>query len=243
MRGDFFAGMRHLLVGFRLLSKPGIRGFVLIPLAINAVLFIAAIYFLSHYFGAWMEQLLGWLPDWLSFVESILWLLFALLVLVIVAFTFTVLANLIAAPFNGFLAEAVERHLTGRTASNSQRSLAVEISRSLGRELLKMRYYLPRLLGLVVLGFIPVLNSASPILWALFSIWMMSMQYLDYPMDNNNVVFADMRKLLAERRMTTFGYGATVLLATMVPVVNWVVMPSAVAGATALWLEDYQQYR
>jgi len=243
MRGYFFAGMRHLLVGFKLLSKPGIRGFVLIPLAINTLLFIAAIYFFSHYFGVWMEQALGWLPDWLSFIESILWLLFALLLLVVVAFTFTVLANLIAAPFNGLLAEAVERHLTGCTGRSSQRSFAAEISRSLGRELLKMRYYLPRLLALVVLSFIPVLNSASPLLWAMFSIWMMSMQYLDYPMDNNDVVFADMRKLLATRRMTTFGYGGTVLLATMVPVVNWVVMPSAVAGATALWLKDYEPHR
>ena len=204
---------------------------------------MSAIYFLGHYFGLWMEQLLGWLPDWLSFIESILWLLFALLLLVVVAFTFTVLANLIAAPFNGFLAEAVERHLTGRVASESQRSLTAEIARSIGRELLKLRYYLPRLLGLIVLGFIPVLNSASPFLWAMFSVWMMSMQYLDYPMDNNDVGFSDMRKLLAKRRLTTFGYGGTVLLATMVPVVNWFVMPSAVAGATALWLKDYQSER
>lgn len=241
MRGNFFVGIQHLLVGFKLLSKPGIRAFVLIPLAINIVLFGAAIYVLSHYFGGWMEQLLGWLPAWLGFIESILWLLFALLVLVVVAFTFTLLANLIAAPFNGFLAEAVERHLSGQTAPAPQRSVMAEISRSLGRELVKLRYYLPRLLGLVVLSFIPLVNSISPLLWALFSIWMMAMQYLDYPMDNNDVGFAQMRQLLAERRLTTLGYGGTVLLATMVPLVNLMVMPSAVAGATALWLKDYQR--
>jgi len=240
MGGDFFAGVRHLWVGFKLLSKPGVRAFVLIPLIINALLFMGAIYVLGHYFGGWMEQLLGWLPDWLSFIESVLWLLFAILLLMVVAFTFTVLANLIAAPFNGFLAEAVERHLTGRVANPAQRSLMAEIGRSMARELLKMRYYLPRLLGLVVLGFIPLLNSVSPLLWALFSIWMMALQYLDYPMDNNGVAFPLMRKLLAQRRLTTVGFGGSVLLATMVPVVNWVVMPSAVAGATALWLEDYQ---
>ena len=240
MGGDFFAGVRHLWVGFKLLSKPGVRAFVLIPLIINALLFMGAIYVLGHYFGGWMEQLLGWLPDWLSFIESVLWLLFAILLLVVVAFTFTVLANLIAAPFNGFLAEAVERHLTGRVANPAQRSLMAEIGRSMARELLKMRYYLPRLLGLVVLSFIPLLNSVSPLLWALFSIWMMALQYLDYPMDNNGVAFPSMRKLLAQRRLTTVGFGGSVLLVTMVPVVNWVVMPSAVAGATALWLKDYQ---
>jgi len=241
MRGNFFVGIEHLIVGFKLLGKPGIRAFVLIPLAINVLLFSTAIYFLSHYFDGWMEQLLGWLPEWLSFIESILWLLFAILVLVVVAFTFTLLANFIAAPFNGFLAEAVERYLTGQVAASPQRSLMAEVSRSLGREIVKLRYYLPRLLGLVVLGFIPVLNSVSPLLWALFSIWMMAMQYLDYPMDNNDVSFPRMQQLLAERRLTTLGYGGTVLLATMVPLLNLIVMPSAVAGATALWLKDYQQ--
>jgi len=241
MRGNFIMGVEHLIVGFKLLGKPGIRAFVFIPLAINVLLFSTAIYFLSHYFDGWMDQLLGWLPEWLSFIESILWLLFAILVLVVVAFTFTLLANFIAAPFNGFLAEAVERYLTGQVAASPQRSLMAEVGRSLGREVVKLRYYLPRLLGLVILGFIPVLNSVSPLLWALFSIWMMAMQYLDYPMDNNDVNFPQMRQRLAERRLTTLGYGGTVLLATMVPLLNLIVMPSAVAGATALWLKDYQK--
>ncbi|MEH6358756.1 MAG: sulfate transporter CysZ [Pseudomonadales bacterium] len=241
MGGSFFTGIRHLLVGLKLLSKPGIRIFVLIPLAINVLLFALSIYILNHYFGLWMEQLLGWLPDWLSFIESVLWLIFAILVLVIVAFGFTVLANLIAAPFNGFLSEAVERYLSGQEPQQSARSLVAEISRSLWRELAKLRYYLPRVLGLVVLGFIPVINSVSPVLWALFGVWMMAIQYLDYPMDSNGVEFPAMRERLGQRRLTTLGFGSSVLLATLVPVLNWFVMPAAVAGATALWVREYKK--
>lgn len=241
MGGSFFAGIRHLLVGLKLLSKPGIRVFVLIPLAINVLLFSLSIYILNHYFGLWMEQLLGWLPGWLSFIESLLWLIFAVLVLVIVAFSFTVLANLIAAPFNGFLSEAVERYLSGQLPQQSSRSLVAEIARSLWRELAKLRYYLPRVLGLVLLGFIPVINSVSPVLWALFSIWMMAVQYLDYPMDSNGVEFPAMRERLGQRRLTTLGFGSSVLLATLVPVLNWFVMPAAVAGATALWVREYKK--
>jgi len=240
MRGDFFAGLRHLFIGFKLLSKPGIRAFVLIPLTINILLFSLSVYMLSHYFSVWMEQLLGWLPNWLGFIETLLWLIFAVLVLVVVAFAFTVLANLIAAPFNGFLSDAVERYLTGQGAPQSKRNLGAEIARSVWRELAKLRYYLPRIIGLIVLGFIPIVNSASPFLWALFSVWMMAIQYLDYPMDNNDVLFPVMRKRLGQQRLTTLGYGSTVLLATMVPVLNWVVMPAAVAGATALWLSEYK---
>lgn len=241
MGGSFFTGVRHLLVGLKLLSKPGIRIFVLIPLAINILLFALSIYMLNHYFGLWMEQLLGWLPDWLGFIESVLWLIFAILVFVIVAFSFTVLANVIAAPFNGFLSEAVERYLSGQQPQQSTRSLMAEIFRSLWRELAKLRYYLPRVLGLVVLGFIPVINSVSLVLWAFFGVWMMAIQYLDYPMDSNGVEFPAMRKRLGQRRLTTLGFGSSVLLATLVPVLNWFVMPAAVAGATALWVREYKK--
>lgn len=241
MRGDFFAGLKQLMIGFKLLMKPGIRGFVLIPLTINVALFALSIYILTHYFGSWMEQLLGWLPSWLGFIEWLLWLIFSVLVLVVVAFTFTLIANFIAAPFNGFLSEAVERHLSGQTAPPSGRNMAAEVSRALWRELAKLRYYLPRVIGLVILGFIPVINSVSPLLWALFSAWMMAIQYLDYPMDNNDVLFPAMRKRLGQQRLTTLGYGSTVLLATMIPIVNWFVMPAAVAGGTALWLSHYKR--
>lgn len=241
MRGNFFTGLRHLIVGMTLLSKPGIRVFVLIPLAINVLLFSLSIYVLNHYFGLWMEQLLGWLPNWLSFIESVLWLMFAVLVFVMVAFSFTLLANLIAAPFNGFLSEAVERYLTGQTPEKSDRSLTAEIVRSLLRELAKLRYYLPRIIALIVLGFIPVINSVSPVLWLLFSVWMMAVQYLDYPMDSNGVKFSTMRDYLGQQRFTTLGFGSSVLLATLVPILNWVVMPAAVAGATALWVREFNR--
>ncbi len=48
------------------------------------------------------------LPSWLSFLNYLLWPLFVVLVVLMVFFTFTMLANIIAAPFNGFLAEKVE---------------------------------------------------------------------------------------------------------------------------------------
>ncbi len=48
------------------------------------------------------------LPDWLSFLSYILWPLFVALLVLMVFFTFTLVANIIAAPFNGFLAEKVE---------------------------------------------------------------------------------------------------------------------------------------
>ena len=46
-------------------------------------------------------------------LRYILWPLLALSFMLIWYFTFTIIANLIGAPFNGFLAERVEAHLKG----------------------------------------------------------------------------------------------------------------------------------
>ncbi len=62
------------------------------------------------------------LPAWASFVEWLLWPLFVLLLLAIIFFTFTMLPNLVAAPFNGFLAEKVEVMVRGQ--DDSRRSIS-----------------------------------------------------------------------------------------------------------------------
>ncbi|MGC3535225.1 EI24 domain-containing protein, partial [Pseudomonas aeruginosa] len=62
----------------------------------------------------WVVLLMPSLPDWLSFLQYIDWPLFVVLVLVIVYFTFTMVANIISAPFNGIHTEKVEVVVRGR---------------------------------------------------------------------------------------------------------------------------------
>ena len=241
MRGNLFKGLGYLYQGAGLLFKPGIWHYVVVPLTINILLFSAIIYYAYHQFNAWVVYLLDWLPDWLSFIDWLLWTTFALLITLLVVFTFSLLANLIAAPFNAFLAEAVEKHLTGEALSVAPRPLALEIVASLARELVKIAYYLPRALALVLLGFIPVINTVAPLLWFLFGAWMMAIQYVDYPMDNNRVSFDRMKLMLKEQRLTPLGYGSSVLIASIIPVINLIVMPAAVAGATLCWVNEFRE--
>lgn len=107
------------------------------------------------------------------------------------------------------------------------------------RELSKLAYYLPRLLLLLILSFIPVVNILAPFLWFLFGAWMMAIQYCDYPMDNNKVSFRQMKVMLAKRRLTSVSFGAIVQVGMMIPLVNLVVMPAAVIGATLYWCEEH----
>lgn len=236
-------GAGYFMRGLAMLPQPGIRSFVLIPLLINIFLFGGAIWLLMEQFDVWMEHLLhGWLPDWewLDFLRYLLWPLFALLILVLVYYSFSIVANLIAAPFNGLLSEQVERRLRGTVNTDSGwAELLKMIPRSLARELAKLAYYLPRVVLLLVLSFIPVINMVMPLVWFLFGAWMMAIQYCDYPMDNNRVTFGDMKRMLKSHRLTAVGFGSLVQFGMLVPLLNLIIMPAAVVGATLYWVEEY----
>jgi CysZ protein len=234
-------GFGFLLQGARLLTHPGLRLFVLLPLLVNIIMLGLGLGFLISFVGGWMGDVVAWLPEWMSGITWFLWLLFWLIFGMAVFFGFNLLANFIAAPLNGLLAEKVQLHLTGQDLgeANFGATLA-SIPRSIGREISKLTYYLPRILLLLVLALIPGINVIAPWLWVLFGAWMMVIQYVDYPMDNNGVSFGKMKRSLSEQRLLHLGFGGGVSLLLMIPVVNFFVMPIAVAGATALYVSEHE---
>lgn len=236
-------GLNYLARGFRMLKEPGVRKYAAGPLLINIILFASLITFASQQFNYWTDYLLGQIPSWLGFLEFILWPLFVLLMLVIVIFSFTMLINIIGAPFNAILAEQVAERCTGKappSASETWTGIAASVPRSLIRELTRLAYTLPMALGIWIITLIPAINVAAPALWFLWGAWMMSIQYSDYAADNNRVKFGNMRAVLSKNRGLTLSFGAAVTLATLIPILNLFVMPAAVCGATLLWCERLQ---
>lgn len=240
MRGNPGLGFRYLVRGARLLTTPGIRLFVLIPLLLNITIFASLISLSVAQFRRWMASLLAWLPDWLDFLSWLLWPLAVLLLLVVVMYAFSIIANLIASPFNGLLAEKVEAHLTGQAAGGGAIDALKDAPRAVGKEFHKIFYYVPRALLVLAIGFVPLLNLASPLLWFALGAWMMALQYCDYPMDNHRYSLRQVRQRLGGERLTSLGFGAGVMLGTMVPGLNFLIMPAAVCGATIYWVERLQ---
>ncbi|MCD6009534.1 sulfate transporter CysZ [Halomonas sp. IOP_31] len=229
-----------LAQGTRLVLSPGLRRYVFLPVVANLALYVGTIVYLLNNFGGWLDYWMLKVPGWLSWLEWLIWPLLVVSLVVVAFFTFTLVSSLIAAPFYGFLAEKVEIRLTGQPPVD-ERSLMRGGLDALGRELIKLGYILPRMALLFLIGFVPGLNLAMPFLWAAFSAWMMAITYLDYPMDNNRVAFADMRRRLRARWWPTLTFGGWVLAATWLPLINLVLLPGAVAGAVLMWQQHYRQ--
>ncbi|HCM47050.1 MAG TPA: sulfate transporter CysZ [Colwellia sp.] len=233
------SGASYFIKGFSLIRQKGIRRFVFIPLAINVLLFSFAFYFVYLELNNYMESIIAWLPSWLNWLSIVLWPLAVLTVLVIFSFIFSTVANWLAAPFNGLLSEKMEAILSGqKVPPGDMLDIAKDIPRTLSREWQKLSYYLPRAIGFfIILCFLPIFGQ---IIWFLFIAWMMAIQYKDYPFDNNKISFTQMKDILKKNKGLSYSFGITVAVFSMIPIVNLVVMPVAICGATALWVDYYQ---
>lgn len=240
MQGSPGKAIDYFFEGARLIVKPGFRRFILIPLLINLVIFVIVTIALFHAFGDFFNQVLEWLPGWLNWLAWLLWPLVGFVFLVVYGYSFNVITNFIAAPFFGLLAEKIETHLTG--VAPPDEPWGQLIPRTLQREAVKLWYFVSRgliiILLFVVLFFIPGANLVGLIIGVVWSCWCMAVQYSDYPADNHQLSFRELRRRLNQQQLTSYAYGGIILLGSMVPVLNIFVTPIAVAGATLYWVRE-----
>jgi len=243
LKGNVVHGASYLVQGVKMLGHPSLRLFVLIPLVINILIFGSLISLGLGYLSELMDSLLASIPDWLDFIQWILWPLIGITVSLATGYLFTSVALIIASPFNALLAEKAEELVTGQPV-NSLEGLGaalLAVPRGILRELAKLLYYVPMAVFVLILSFIPVLNTVAPVLWVLLGAWMMSIQFVDYPMDNHQLSFADVKEAVRSRRLSSMGFGGLVALCTGIPIVNFFIVPAAVVGATLLWCEELRQ--
>lgn len=237
-------GTLYLVRGFRLIAEPGMRRWVVIPMTINTLVFGVLIYLAYREFDQLVEHLNDTVPKWLQWLDWLLWPLFVVAIILLLFYLFTVIANLFAAPFNGLLAAAVERRLghQAELPEKLQSASALTLAlRSLRSELDKFSYQLRWTIPLLVLFLIPGVNLFAPILWTLFSCWMFTLEYCGYSMDNRGIIAREQRILLRRRPLLALVFGASGIFALLIPGFNLLVMPAAVAGATALWHEQFAE--
>ena len=237
----FLDGASYVLRGFRRLTDPRLRWFVLAPLAINVVLFAGAIYWSFNRFEDLLGWLTSWLPTWLDWVQWLLWPLFALTVLLVMFYSFTMIANIVGAPLNGLLAEKVELVSGAVMPADPGVKWWIEIPRAVAHEFHKWGYVIPRALPLLILFVVPGANVLAPFAWFLFGGWMLALEYADYPMGNHGLAFRRQRELLRERRLMALGFGCAVMTMTLIPILNFLSMPTAVIGATLMWSERLRE--
>ncbi|NLQ17206.1 sulfate transporter CysZ [Marinomonas sp. M1K-6] len=237
-----FKAAGAFLKALPLVLSKDLRVFILIPLLANFAL-MALIYMLAFgYFQDLLGYAMGYVPEWVSFLNWLFYLIFGAIITVLLFYSFSVGVNILAAPFMAFLAEKVEEKETGRVFDErlTMGVIMAMVGRSLLRECQKIGYFLPRFILLLLLSFIPLVNVIAPVLLLSFSAWMLALQYMDYAFDNNKVTFHNMRMALRSKPLLCWTFGGMVMVSLTIPFFNLFVMPIAVVAATLLWISVFR---
>ncbi|MCU7939673.1 MAG: sulfate transporter CysZ [gamma proteobacterium symbiont of Bathyaustriella thionipta] len=239
------SGISYLLKAIPMLTQKGIKSYVIIPLVINILFFSIGVYFGFAYFGEYMDKMLdtsglwSWVAAIVDMIKPLLYIIFGMALLILIFYTFSLVANIVASPFNSLLAEATEKHLTGKVLNESDgfKQIMKDLVPTIMMELRKLIYMVLWSIPFLILLF--VIPVVGPIIWFLFTAWMMSLQYMDYPMANHKLKFHEQRALQRKQRLFSLGFGGATMGASMIPFVNFVVMPTAVIAATMIWVDQY----
>ncbi len=172
-----------------------------------------------------------------------MWPLFTLLILLLIAYGFSFVANLIGSPFYGLMAEQVELLLTDQPPEEAltMMGLLAMIPKAILRELQKLLQYVLWVIPILLLSLLSLLlaplATLMPFIWFAFGAWMLSIQYLDYAYDNHGISFKTLKTDLKNDRNTALGFGSITTLASMIPLLNLFAIPAAVCGGTAFYVE------
>ena len=224
---------RYLFKGIALLGSAPLRHFILIPILINIVLYSVALSLGYYYIDSLIN---AFIPSWLHWLHWLLWPLFFVSFFIVGFFSFTVLANLLAAPFYGKLAAKTLTLINPEAIAVSEQPFTKVIVAETKRVLYILRLAIP----LLVVSFIPGINLIAPFLWALFSAWSMSLEYMAYPLENAGILFVEQKQLLKSIRWGALSFGGMAVLGLSIPIINIIIAPAAVIAAT-LYVDELSQ--
>jgi CysZ protein len=240
MISQILKGISHVRDGFKLIKLGGIKRYVIIPVLINFILFTGAIWYLFIKFDSLLEH---FLPSWLDWLEFLIWPIFFIACLLVVFFTFTIIANVFGAPFNGVLSEKIEQKLDlNNNQSEGYLSLLSGARIGICNEFRKLFYIVIRAIPLLLIFVIPGINFFAPFIWFMFGAWMLAIEYLDYPMGNRELTFNQQLTIIKQNRFLCLGLGMAMMVMTIIPVLNFFAMPVGVAAATSLWAKHLKQH-
>ncbi|XKM14334.1 sulfate transporter CysZ [Orbaceae bacterium ac157xtp] len=233
----------HFIQGINLIQMPGLRRYVILPMLANIIVMSLLFFWMFNKISSIVNLGLDYMPSWLHWLGYIATFLVIVTFSIVFCYFFSTITNIIAAPFNGLLAEHVESILLGKPAPDTTIwSLIKDIPRIMKREVQKLIYYIIWAVPLLLTYLIPILGQTiTPVAWFIFTAWMVNIQYADYAFDNHKVNFDRMKQLLKQDKADNLLFGSIVSFFTLIPILNLFIMPVAVCGSTAMWVDRYRK--
>ncbi|NOR50917.1 MAG: cysteine biosynthesis protein CysZ, partial [Desulfuromonadales bacterium] len=175
----FFTPFRSVRI---LRLNPRLIQYIVIPFLINTLVFSGVVYLGLDFFGSTVVEYIPQGDGWYwSALYWLLWVVAVLLTAVLVFFSFTVVGNLLASPFNDLLSERTEEVLSG-SDNDEQFSLGRffrDAWQTILMEAKKMSVFIVVMVLILPLNLLPgVGNSLYTILAVSLTLFFLCFEYL-----------------------------------------------------------------
>jgi CysZ protein len=225
-------GLKAILIAFRVLwRRPRVLRWLVPPFLITVLLDGLAFYFSYGWLRAGIASLvsgdgtMGWLRTALDVVGGVA-------VLFILGWTFAWLFLMLTSPFQDFISSEVEQELTG-TAGPEPPGLSGFL-RSIAQSLIQAIVFSLLTILFLVIGLIPLVGPLLFFVWTAFAL---GYSFVAIPSGRMAHRFSQRVSFARRHRGAVFGLGTAVAGATIIPVVNVLLMPVFVVAGTALYVE------
>ncbi|MEA3362431.1 MAG: EI24 domain-containing protein [Thermodesulfobacteriota bacterium] len=221
--------------------QPGLLKYLAMPFLINLLVFTATVYFGLDLFQGMLDTYAPSTDVWYGVLLYYLaWLVASLLTAVIVFFSFTIIGNLIASPFNELLSERTEI-LAGGSLADAPFNLSrfwKESRYAIIVEIKKMVVFVVCMLLLFGINFIPGIGSLIyAVLAPAFTLFFLAVEYMAFVLMRKQLSFTEQRRYIFKRPILMLGYACGVFCMLAIPFVQFFCIPLAVVGATLLWCD------
>jgi CysZ protein len=237
--GGPVAGAGDVLRGIGLfLRTPGVRLLGILPVLLAALLVLALLGLLVVYLDELADVLTPFADRWdegsrtLVRVGAGLALLLTSTAVLVVSFT--VIAQIIGQPFYERISDRVE-HQLGAPPAGADAPWWRSFPRASLESALLLALTLACTAPLFLLGLLPVVGqTVVPVVQALVAGFFLAVELLAIPLERRGLHLAGRLRFVWRHRAQTLGFGVTAFLLFLVPLMNVLVMPGAVVGATLL---------
>ena len=222
--------------------NPRLLPYIIIPFLINLGVFSGAVYLgLDFFAGTVVEQLPQGEAWYWAVLYWMIWVLAVLVTAVLVFFSFTVVGNLIASPFNDLLSERTEELLSGQShdAPFNLGQFARDAWATLVLEARKISLFVVVMLVILPLNLIPGFgNTLYSVLAVSLTLFFLCVEYLGFAMVRKRLFFREQRRFIFGHKFLMLGFGCGVMAVLAIPFFQMLCIPLAVIGATRIWCEQ-----
>lgn len=237
--GGPVAGATDVLRGIGLfLRTPGVRLLGILPVVLAALLVLVLLGLLVVYLDELADALTPFADRWEEGSRTLVRVGAGLALLLgstaVLVVSFTVIAQIIGQPFYERISDRIE-HQLGSVPAGADAPWWRSFPRASLESALLLALTLACTAPLFVLGLLPVLGqTVVPVAQALVAGFFLAVELLAIPLERRGLHLAGRLRFVWRHRAQTLGFGVTAFLLFLVPLMNVLVMPGAVVGATLL---------